>query len=114
MHSNKSPDNTSISQLLSHELSITTDQVNSFISLYDDGNTVPFIARYRKEATNGLDDIQLRLLETRLTYLRELMLRRSAILKSLTEQEKLSNALKQQINNCLNNKVALWFVWWSD
>lgn len=102
MHSNKSPDNTSISQLLSHELSITTDQVNSFISLYDDGNTVPFIARYRKEATNGLDDIQLRLLETRLTYLRELMLRRSAILKSLTEQEKLSNALKQQINNCLN------------
>ena len=102
MNLNQSSDATSIPQLLSHELSVTTDQVNAFISLYDDGNTVPFIARYRKEATNGLDDIQLRSLETRLTYLRELMLRRSAILKSLREQEKLSHALKEQINNCFN------------
>ena len=99
-------DSSSIRQILGNELSITQQQVDAFMSLYDEGNTVPFIARYRKEATSGLDDVQLRLLETRLIYLRELNTRRSAILKSLTEQKKLTSQLKNQIEACVN-KTAL-------
>ena len=99
-------ENSSIKQLLASELSISPEQVDAFITLYDDGNTVPFIARYRKEATSGLDDVQLRLLETRLNYLRELNTRRSAILKSLAEQKKLSSQLKKQLAECVN-KTAL-------
>lgn len=99
-------DSHAIKQLLADELSIFPQQVDAFITLYDDGNTVPFIARYRKEATSGLDDVQLRLLETRLNYLRELTTRRSAILKSLTEQKKLTPQLKKQIEECVN-KTAL-------
>ena len=91
-----------IKQTLANELAITEQQVTAFITLYDDGNTVPFIARYRKEATFGLDDIQLRSLETRLTYLRELTARRAVILKNLIEQDKLTRQLKQQIEVCIN------------
>ena len=91
-----------IKDTLASELSISTKQVNAFISLYDQGNTVPFIARYRKEATEGLDDVQLRRLETRLLYLRELDLRRSAILKSMIEQHKLSEPLEKQISTCIS------------
>ncbi|MFT6985991.1 MAG: hypothetical protein ACJAT7_001812, partial [Psychromonas sp.] len=94
-----------IKQQLASELSITLNQVDAFVTLYDDGNTVPFIARYRKEATSGLDDSQLRLLETRLIYLRELTVRRIAILKSLTEQDKLSLQLKNQIESCVNKSA---------
>ncbi|WP_028863589.1 Tex family protein [Psychromonas aquimarina] len=93
--------NSNVSSIISQlaaESAVTTAQVNAFVSLYDDGNTVPFIARYRKEATNGLDDVQLRLLETRLTYLRELEMRRNAVLKALSEQGNLTDKLKGQIN----------------
>lgn len=86
-----------IKQQLAKEVNITVKQVDVFIDFYDDGNTVPFIARYRKEATSGLNDEQLRLLETRLIYLRELSVRRSAILQAITEQDKLTPPLKNQI-----------------
>ena len=71
----------------------TSSQVAAAVALLDGGATVPFIARYRKEATGGLDDIQLRLLETRLAYWRELAQRRAAVLKSVAEQGKLTPAL---------------------
>ncbi len=72
-------------------------QVEQTIALLDEGNTVPFIARYRKEMTGGLDDSQLRLLDERLSYVRELNERREAILKAIDEQGKLSPVLKQQL-----------------
>ena len=95
-------DSLSIKQILTTELAITQQQVSAFITLYDDGNTVPFIARYRKEATAGLNDIQLRLLESRLIYLREVSARRNVIFKNLIEQNKLSVQLRKQIENCIN------------
>ena len=67
------------------------------MQLLDEGATVPFVARYRKEVTGGLDDAQLRLLEERLGYLRELEERRAAVLKSIAEQEKLTPQLKADI-----------------
>src|SRR5690606_11065587 len=72
------------------ELSATPAQVVAAIALLDEGATVPFIARYRKEVTGGLDDTQLRTLEERLGYLRELEERRMAILASIEEQKKLT------------------------
>ena len=78
-----------ITQILSQELSATTAQINAAIELLDDGATVPFIARYRKEATGGLDDTQLRQLAERLQYLRELEERKAVVLKSIEEQGKL-------------------------
>ncbi|HFC8153309.1 TPA: Tex-like N-terminal domain-containing protein, partial [Neisseria meningitidis] len=72
-----------ITQILSQELSATTAQINAAIELLDDGATVPFIARYRKEATGGLDDTQLRRLAERLQYLRELEERKAVVLKSI-------------------------------
>ncbi|HCS89707.1 MAG TPA: RNA-binding transcriptional accessory protein, partial [Chromatiaceae bacterium] len=80
----------SILQLLCQELSAHPHQVEAAVGLLDDGATVPFIARYRKEATGGLDDVQLRLLEQRLGYLRELEERRAAVLKTIDEQGKLN------------------------
>jgi uncharacterized protein len=79
------------------ELSVQPSQVESAIRLLDEGSTVPFISRYRKEVTGGLDDTQLRALETRLAYLRELEERRDAILASITEQGKLTPALEESI-----------------
>ncbi|WP_421020608.1 Tex-like N-terminal domain-containing protein, partial [Klebsiella pneumoniae] len=73
------------------------NQVATAVALLDDGNTVPFIARYRKEATQGLDDSQLRTLETRLVYLREMEARRDTILKSIDEQGKLTDSLRRDI-----------------
>jgi len=87
-----------LNKQLASELLISEQQVNTFITLYDQGNTVPFIARYRKEMTNGLDDRQLRLLETRLSYLRDLEARRSAIIKSISESGKLTEQLTSQLN----------------
>ena len=86
-----------ITQILSQELSATAAQINAAIELLDDGATVPFIARYRKEATGGLDDAQLRELQMRLGYLRELHERRAAILKSIEEQGKLTPDLRAAI-----------------
>ncbi len=86
-----------IQQKIAHELGVKPQQVNAAISLLDEGATVPFIARYRKEATQGLDDAQLRVLEERLGYLRELEERRSSILKSISDQDKLTPELEQSI-----------------
>jgi uncharacterized protein len=92
----------SIEQRLALELAAKPIQVAAAIALLDDGATVPFIARYRKEATGGLDDIQLRLLEERLRYLRELEDRRAAILASIEEQGKMTPALQDAIRHALD------------
>ena len=76
------------------ELNVAEAQVRSAMDLLDGGATVPFIARYRKEATGGLDDVQLRELESRLVYLRELEDRRDAVIRSIEEQGKLTPALR--------------------
>ncbi len=80
---------------IASELGAKQSQVETAIALLDEGSTVPFIARYRKEATGGLDDIQLRDLHSRLTYLRELNDRRDRVIASVEEQGKLTDALKQ-------------------
>ena len=82
---------------IASELKVRPAQVKSAVGLLDGGATVPFISRYRKEATEGLDDTQLRELEARLVYLRELEERRSAVLKSIAEQGKLTPALRAAI-----------------
>lgn len=87
----------SISQRIAEELNVLPQQVNAAVGLLDEGATVPFISRYRKEVTGGLDDSQMRTLEERLRYLRELEDRRAAILKSITEQEKLTPELERDI-----------------
>ena len=87
----------SIEQRLAVELVAKPQQIAAAISLLDEGATVPFIARYRKEATGGLDDIQLRLLEQRLSYLRELEQRREAIVNAITEQGKMTPVLLHAI-----------------
>jgi uncharacterized protein len=87
------PDMNSIASRIATILSVPVHQVDAAIALLDDKATVPFIARYRKEATGGLDDTQLRTLEERLGYLRELEDRRAAILKSVEEQSKLTPEL---------------------
>ncbi len=79
------------------EIKVREDQVRTAVELLDGGATVPFIARYRKEATGGLDDIQLRELEYRLGYLRELEERREAVLKSIEEQGKLTPELRAAV-----------------
>jgi uncharacterized protein len=89
---------TSIAQRIAHELGARVPQVDAAIALLDDKATVPFIARYRKEATGGLDDTQLRTLEERLTYLRELEDRRGVILKSIEEQGTLTPELSRAIH----------------
>ncbi|HHW4671969.1 MAG TPA: Tex-like N-terminal domain-containing protein, partial [Xylella fastidiosa subsp. multiplex] len=86
-----------IAQIIATEISSQPTQARAAIALLDEGASVPFIARYRKEATGGLDDTQLRTLETRLTYLRELEERRSAILASITEQGKLNDLIHAEI-----------------
>ncbi|NOX77263.1 MAG: RNA-binding transcriptional accessory protein [Gammaproteobacteria bacterium] len=83
---------------IADELGVRLAQVESAVNLLDEGATVPFISRYRKEVTGGLDDTQLRNLEERLTYLRELEDRRVTVLKSIDEQGKLSEALSIAIN----------------
>ena len=89
--------NQQISQIIAAELTVQPQQILAAIQLLDDGNTIPFIARYRKEATGGLDDTQLRHFETRLLYLRELEERRQTILKSIDEQGKLTDELRNKI-----------------
>ncbi|MCE9830806.1 Tex family protein [Vibrio diabolicus] len=86
-----------ICRMIAQELNVRPEQVNAAVTLIDDGNTVPFIARYRKEVTGGLDDTQLRTLDSRLSYLREMDDRRQTILKSIQEQGKLTSELEQEI-----------------
>ncbi|ATW51708.1 Tex family protein [Streptomyces peucetius] len=88
---------TSIEGRIAEELGVRERQVKAAVELLDGGSTVPFIARYRKEATEMLDDAQLRTLEERLRYLRELEERRAAILESVREQGKLDDGLEAQI-----------------
>lgn len=88
-----------VSRKIAEELSVEIGQVLATIKLLDEGATVPFIARYRKEITGSLDDIKLRALETRLSYLRELEDRRSVILESISQQGKLSDSLRSSIEN---------------
>lgn len=83
---------------LAAELKVRPAQIHAAVELLDGGATVPFIARYRKEATDNLDDIQLRELEARLSYLRELEERRTAVLKSIEEQGKLTSELRAAID----------------
>ncbi|QLG87309.1 RNA-binding transcriptional accessory protein [Chitinibacter bivalviorum] len=97
---------TNISLRLAQELQCKPAQVNAAIALLDEGATVPFIARYRKEVTGGLDDGQLRLLNERLRYLRELDDRRAAIIAAIDEQGQLTAALRAQLAGA-DNKQAL-------
>ncbi|MFI6045578.1 Tex family protein [Nocardia sp. NPDC051321] len=87
----------SVNRRIADELAVRESQVRATVELIDGGSTVPFIARYRKEVTGGLDDAQLRLLDERLHYIRELDERRGAILESIRGQGKLDDALHQQI-----------------
>ncbi|WP_278958981.1 Tex family protein [Aquipseudomonas alcaligenes] len=88
----------SINKRIAAELGVLPQQVAAAVALLDEGSTVPFIARYRKEVTGSLDDTQLRHLEERLRYLRELDERRAAILASIEEQGKLTPELTREIN----------------
>jgi len=96
----------SITQRIAQELSVHPNQVQAAVDLLDEGATVPFISRYRKEATGSLDDTQMRNLEERLRYLRELEERRAAILKSVAEQGKLTPELEKDLLDA-DSKVRL-------
>ena len=89
---------TDLVQQLASELAVRPNQVEAAIRLIDEGASVPFIARYRKEVTQGLDDTQLRQLDTRLAYLRDLYERREKVIESLKEQDKLSGDLLARVN----------------
>lgn len=89
--------NMDIIQQIADELAVKNQQVTAAVALLDEGSTVPFISRYRKEATGGLDDLQLRDLDLRLRYLREMEDRKQAIIKSIDEQEKLTPELRKQV-----------------
>lgn len=95
-----------INKQIALEISARPEQVNAAVALLDEGSTVPFIARYRKEVTGGLDDTQLRTLEQRLTYLRELEDRRAVILKTINEQGKLTPELERELL-AADNKTRL-------
>ena len=90
-----------IAEVIAQELGVKEFQVQNTIKLIDDGNTIPFIARYRKEATGGLSDEVLRNLNDRLTYLRNLNKRKEEISKSIEEQGKMTDELKIQIENAI-------------
>ena len=95
-----------INQRIATELGVAPGQVAAAVELLGEGSTVPFIARYRKEKTGGLDDTQLRKLEERLSYLRELEDRRATVLKTIDEQGKLTAELARAINGAAT-KVEL-------
>ena len=94
----------SIAQLIADELAVRTEQVEATIQLINEGATIPFIARYRKEKTGALDDTQLRKLDERLTYLTELHERRDVILKSIAEQNKLTPELEKSLLACTSKQ----------
>ena len=95
-----------IIKTIAAELNVPFKDVETTINLLEDGATVPFIARYRKEATNGLDDTQLRHLDKRLKYLTELSQRKQSIIGSISELGKLTSALEHLINQT-DNKTTL-------
>ncbi len=97
---------TPIAEQIAKELAVQTSQITTAINLLDEGATVPFIARYRKEATQGLDDNHLRHLAQRLTYLRDLAARRKVIIANIEQQGKLTPALTSELNNA-DNKTRL-------
>ena len=86
-----------IIQVITQELKVEKWQVEAAVKLIDEGNTIPFISRYRKEATGSLNDEQLRALFERLTYLRNLEDKKNQVLKSIEDQGKLTEELKKQI-----------------
>ena len=87
-----------IALIITEELKCRKEQVDAAIKLIDEGNTIPFIARYRKEATGALNDEQLRNLDERLTYLRNLAEKKETVIASITEQEKMTPELKKAID----------------
>lgn len=89
-----------LSDIISKELNIPASQVDNTVKLLDDGCTVPFISRYRKEATGGLDDVSVQSIDMRLNYYKELEKRRATILKTIEAQDKLTPELANRINNC--------------
>lgn len=91
---------------ISQELNISQKFTAAVLRLFDEGNTIPFIARYRKEATGSLDEVQIRQIKDRSDYLKEMEDRRSTILASIESQDKLTDELKKKINNC-TTKTAL-------
>ena len=93
----ESEGNMEINKKIAEELGVKEKQVDAAVQLLDEGNTVPFISRYRKEATGGLNDEQLRNLFDRLTYLRNLEDRKKAVLSSIEEQGKLTAELQKRI-----------------
>jgi len=93
-----STDETTLSQVIGRELDIPVSQVAATIALLDDGNTIPFIARYRKEATGGLDEVQLRQIQARVAYLRKLGERRDAVKAEIASQGKLTDELSGQLD----------------
>ena len=96
---------TKITQLIASELSVGAHQVAAAVALLNEGATVPFIARYRKEVTGNLDDTQLRNLEERLLYLRELEDRRATILASIEEQGKLTDELRAAVEGAATKQA---------
>ena len=94
-----------VTQLIASELGVKAPQVAAAVALLDEGATVPFIARYRKEATGNLDDTQLRALEERLGYLREMEDRRAAVLASIAEQGKLTDELRAAIESAATKQA---------
>src|SRR5690606_15765559 len=91
--------------IIATELAVAEQQVSAAVALLDEGATVPFISRYRKEVTGSLDDTQLRKLDERLRYLRELEDRKIAILKSIEDQGKLTDVLHNAINNAETKNI---------
>ena len=90
-----------IEQVIAEELGVSPKQVNMAVKLIDEGNTIPFIARYRKEATGGLSDEQLRILGERLTYLRNLETRKEEVRKSIEGQGKLTEDIISQLDKAV-------------
>lgn len=105
-HASSSIKSPSVARLIADELGVSEQQVAVTIELIEEGATVPFIARYRKERTGGLDDVQLRKLAERLDYLTELAKRRASVLLKIREQGKLTPSLERDIMNAVT-KVAL-------
>ena len=89
----------SIQSTIAGELGLTAAQVAAVIALVDEGNTIPFIARYRKEATGGMDDATLRAFDERLSYLRNLEARKAEVLHAIEEQGKLTADLRAKIED---------------
>ena len=94
-----------INKFLTEEFELKLEQIDAFTSLVDEGNTIPFIARYRKEVTGSLDDEILRKINDRRNYLLNLEERKETVLKSIEEQGKLTDELKKEIEDCLTLSV---------